>query len=65
MCMCAEKESLAVAARSLRSLPARGIRPLYTARLVMLVIANIVNWLFALYGSVLHSNPLHLTMYCI
>ncbi|XP_030036425.2 SID1 transmembrane family member 2 isoform X1 [Manduca sexta] len=45
-----EKESLAVAARELRSLPARGVRPLYTARLVMLLIANAVNWGFALYG---------------
>lgn len=45
-----EKESLQVAARGLRSLPQSGIRPLYTARLVMLVIANAVNWAFALYG---------------
>lgn len=45
-----EKQSLAEAARELASVPARGLRPLYSARLVMLLIANAVNWGFALYG---------------
>lgn len=48
----AEKASLAVAARGLRALPggAARARPLYAARLVLLLIANAVNWAFALYG---------------
>ncbi|CAH1646872.1 unnamed protein product [Spodoptera littoralis] len=45
-----EKQSLAEAARELASVPARGLRPLYSARLIMLLIANAVNWGFALYG---------------
>ncbi|CAB3250871.1 unnamed protein product [Arctia plantaginis] len=45
-----EKESLQVAARELRSLPRCGLRPLYISRMVMLLIANAVNWGFALYG---------------
>nr|AXZ00255.1 systemic interferece defective-1 protein [Hyphantria cunea] len=45
-----EKESLQVAARELRSLPRVGLRPLYISRMVMLLIANAVNWGFALYG---------------
>lgn len=42
-----EKESVAEAARELR----KGLQPLYTTRLVMLLIGNAVNWLFAIYGS--------------
>ncbi|KAJ8721751.1 hypothetical protein PYW07_002526 [Mythimna separata] len=51
-----EKESLQQAARSVADMPARGLRPLYTARLVMLLIANAVNWGFALYGLFTQSG---------
>ncbi|XP_063822873.1 SID1 transmembrane family member 1-like [Ostrinia nubilalis] len=51
-----EKETLSRAARGLRALPARGLRPLYSARLVMLVIANAVNWAFAIYGLFMQST---------
>ncbi|KAM3959594.1 sid-1-related gene3 [Aphomia sociella] len=50
-----EKESLQVAARELRSVPTSGIRPLYTTRLILLLIANAVNWAFALYGLLKQS----------
>ncbi|KAF9411708.1 hypothetical protein HW555_009574 [Spodoptera exigua] len=53
-----EKQSLAEAARELASVPARGLRPLYSARLVMLLIANAVNWAFALYGYVVPHSVL-------
>ncbi|CAK1549303.1 unnamed protein product [Leptosia nina] len=43
-----EKEALAAAASEVR----RDLRPLYGARLVILVIANAINWLFAIYGLV-------------
>ncbi|XP_061704114.1 SID1 transmembrane family member 1-like isoform X3 [Cydia pomonella] len=41
-----EKQSLFVAARGLQPRS----RPLYAARLVLLLIANAVNWVFAIYG---------------
>ncbi|CAG4967023.1 unnamed protein product [Colias eurytheme] len=41
-----EKQYLAAAASELR----RDARPLYGARLVLLLIANALNWLFAIYG---------------
>lgn len=47
----AEAAALAEAARDLAA-PARGRSPLYTPRLIMLLIANAVNWGFALYGYV-------------
>ncbi|XP_052754737.1 SID1 transmembrane family member 1-like [Galleria mellonella] len=50
-----EKETLQRAARELRSVPTTGIKPLYTPRLVMLIIANAVNWAFALYGLLIQS----------
>ncbi|CAF4905303.1 unnamed protein product [Pieris macdunnoughi] len=43
-----EKQSLAAAASELRS----GARPLYGARLLLLLIANAVNWAFAIYGLI-------------
>lgn len=71
-----EAAALAEAARDLAA-PARGRSPLYTPRLIMLLIANAVNWGFALYGlftqsvdfaghllNVLLSNTLmHMTFY--
>ncbi|KAL0880554.1 hypothetical protein ABMA27_001786 [Loxostege sticticalis] len=51
-----EKETWQRAARELRALPARGFRPLYTARLIMLVIANAINWGFAIYGLFMQST---------
>ncbi|XP_059049618.1 SID1 transmembrane family member 1-like [Achroia grisella] len=51
-----ETKTLQIAARELRSVPKSGIRPLYTARLVMLLIANAVNWAFALYGLLIQST---------
>uniref|UniRef100_A0A2A4K1B3 Uncharacterized protein n=1 Tax=Heliothis virescens TaxID=7102 RepID=A0A2A4K1B3_HELVI len=42
-----EKQSVQEA---VAALPARGLRPLYAPRLVMLLIGNAVNWAFALYG---------------
>ncbi|XP_048480438.1 SID1 transmembrane family member 2 [Plutella xylostella] len=45
-----ERETLQRAARELAAMPRRGVRPLYKTRLVLLLIANSVNWLLALYG---------------
>lgn len=47
----AEKASLAAAAASMR-MRGPGARPLYTPRLVALLLANAVNWAFAIYGLV-------------
>ncbi|CAH2242763.1 jg23277, partial [Pararge aegeria aegeria] len=41
-----EKESLALAASELR----KGARPAYRARLLMLIVGNVLNWLLAAYG---------------
>ncbi|XP_026314118.1 SID1 transmembrane family member 1-like isoform X2 [Hyposmocoma kahamanoa] len=46
-----DKHGLTEATRGLRELPAGG-RPLYGARLALLLIANAVNWGFAVYGMV-------------
>ncbi|RVE45311.1 hypothetical protein evm_010016 [Chilo suppressalis] len=45
-----EKETIQRAARQLRDNPGLGLRPLYTARLVLLLIANALNWAIALLG---------------
>ncbi|CAG9113640.1 unnamed protein product [Plutella xylostella] len=45
-----ERETLQRAARELAAMPRRGVRPLYKTRLVLLLIANSVNWVLALYG---------------
>ncbi|XP_050346973.1 SID1 transmembrane family member 1-like isoform X2 [Nymphalis io] len=42
-----EKESLAQAASELR----KGSRPLYRARLVLLLVANALNWMLAIFGA--------------
>ncbi|XP_068632776.1 SID1 transmembrane family member 1-like isoform X2 [Battus philenor] len=47
-----EKESLQEAARELR----RSARPLYSARLALLLIGNALNWLIAVYGLVRQSS---------
>ncbi|XP_072939220.1 SID1 transmembrane family member 1-like [Epargyreus clarus] len=47
-----EKESVAEAARELR----KGLQPLYSTRLVMLLIGNAVNWLFAIYGLLTQTS---------
>ncbi|CAG9785356.1 unnamed protein product [Diatraea saccharalis] len=45
-----EKDIIQRAARELRENPGRGLRPLYTARLVMVLLGNSANWAIALYG---------------
>lgn len=45
------KRGLTEATRSLRELPSGG-RPLYVARLALLLIVNVVNWYFAVNGMV-------------
>ncbi|XP_041986679.1 SID1 transmembrane family member 1-like isoform X2 [Aricia agestis] len=47
-----EKQSLTLAAAELR----KDLRPLYGARMVMLVIGNALNWSFAFYGLVTQSS---------
>lgn len=50
-----DKRGLAEATRGVRELPAGG-RPLYSARLALLLVANAVNWAFAVFGMV---SPTH------
>ncbi|CAK1601446.1 unnamed protein product [Parnassius mnemosyne] len=47
-----EKESVAEAARELR----RSARPLYSARLALLLLANALNWMLAAYGLVRQTS---------